>query len=215
MDPIDLDALLDTNIAESEIVSAVTPAEMRIFEKLSTNFHFDERLRSTTIRALYRFKQVYRHYAELWRKTADELTSDQQANAHRIFAQIEHNLDRNARSCFANGNFFGNIRFLLYACNFLEVPDKQKWRYLEWVLSFPVIPERSVKAIFEHELFPNNLPHVFIYRTAGFLRDAVVSKKKYRQICAGYRIFLREHKVTQAHSAWFKKRFAGSAGSRQ
>ena len=212
---MDLDSLLGTNLPEPQIISALTSAEMHLAERLIGDFQLDGQLRSAIIRALYRFKQLYRHYIELDRRYWDELTQAQQVIADQIFRQIDHNLDRNSRSCFANTHFFGRIRFLLHACKGLKIPERQVRRYMDWLLGFPITPENSPRMIFENEFYPANLPHIYMEMLAGMIRNSLTDKKTYRQIYGEYRTFLRERNVRAAHNRWFNGRLTGSYGSRQ
>jgi hypothetical protein len=155
---MDLDIILGTDVPESQIIFALTSVEMRMVEKIVNDFNLCVQQRSEIIYALYRFKQLYSHYLEMWRKCQG--SPEQQVVSNRIFKQIDFNLNRDARSCFSNGNFFGKIRFLLHACQKLAVSELHIRKYLEWLLNFPIVPEQSLKGILKHELYPSNLPHV-------------------------------------------------------
>lgn len=215
MEPEFIDELMGTHLPTEIILEKLLPTEVRLIEKLVRDFHLTPTLRTETIRVLYRFKMLFRHYSVLWHKTKDELTEVQAKDARDIFEQIQINLDRDSRRCWSHNTFFKPVRLMLYACQKLDLPTARKEIYLRWLYNFPVIPEKSIKDVFEHELQPANQPHKYMYMVSGLIRKGLGLSFPRTRITREYYDFLRERNIPRAHNRWFGGRFSGSYGSRQ
>ena len=210
-----LDELVGTHLSTEILVEKLLPVEVRLIDKLVKDFQLTKRLRNETIRALYRFKMLLRHYSILWSQTRNELTVNQQGEGRKIFTQIQINLDRPGRGVWSQTTFFTHVRILLYACKKLGLPLSRMEIYLRWLYNFPVVPEKSIKAVFDHELWPANQPHKYMFMTAGLIRQNLSVNLSRTQITRNFYEFLRERNIPRAHSRWFAKRSPGSYGSRQ
>ncbi|HEY0220870.1 MAG TPA: hypothetical protein VGC58_01470 [Candidatus Paceibacterota bacterium] len=196
----------------SELILSV---ELRLLAKLVRDHSLDEDDRATILKGLEWFKATCRNYVYLWMEGPQDLTSEQIKEANSVFCQMAHNLNRDSRSCFSNGNFFGKVRFLLEACKKLGVDEKRRKTFLKWLLEFPITEEDTLKRLFENELYPSNLPHVYMHMAAGFVRSRLVTRITARQLSGQYRTFQRELYTGREHSRWFSARLPGSYGSRQ
>ncbi len=209
-----LDELLGTGLPEEKLLERLLPAEKAMLERLVESYSLQSH-RLEIIQALYRFKQTLQYYVGLMDAGWTKLNRDDKEKTFKVFSQIQYNLERDSRSCFSNGGFFKPLRFLLHSCSKLGVSTDERKTYIEWVCNFPVIPEDSIQKVFDHEIYPANLPFVYMSRTAGLTRDRLVDGLKYQRICSDYKKFLRELNVGTAHTLWFNRRYAGSYGSRQ
>jgi len=208
-----LSDLLDEGLSFEEVRGRISPAELRIMSKLAHDFSIEptSKLYEETIRALYRFKQVLRHYHTLYLGQSVEIRSQ----LSKVFLNLQF-IDSNSRRCFSNSFFFGPIRFLLRACKLLKVPIRVQERYLELVYEFPVTPFDKFDELVQSEITTCNLPHIYIWRVAGSIRDQLTNKKTPLQIIRGHQRFLREMNVSKAHATWYgKSRLSGSFESRK
>lgn len=205
-----LNELSGIDIPDTKIRHAALDAELRFLERLRTDFELTSDEESAIILGLYRFKVTLKHFYQKWTEGIQELSLEQQKEASGILSQVGYNIDRDSRSCFSASNFFGKLRFLLEACRKLNTPIARRKVYLKLVLHFPITPLRGIRNLFEHELYPANLPHVYMDMAAGMIRRELVMKTKHTDILRKFRTFQWERNKQFAHNTWFKRRLSGS-----
>ena len=210
-----LDSIVGQHLSGEEMLSTFLSAEVRLLNKIVSDFSLNREIRLEIIRALFRFRKLLFYYTIVWSRTERELNPRQRNEAEKAFAQVRRNLQRDSLSCFSHSHFFGYIRFLLHACKELGVSEKRQDRYMQWLLSFPITLEKSMRDVLEHEIAPVNRPHIYMRMVAGMIRNSLTDGKDHKKICGEYRTFLKERHVSKAHTIWFNKRLSGSYGSRQ
>lgn len=213
-----LDKLVGTGVPYETIVRSLDPVEICLLGRVARTFGFDSSDPEyvETVCALYRFKQVLRHYGELYKntprcrfppKTEDELD--------RIFRPILITLSLGTRGCFAEEKFFGPVRFMLHQCKTMNLSRKRRLTYLKWLYSFPIVPAQFLKEIVEHDFRGAVYPHVYMEMVAGLVRAELIRGRSPKEITVIYRKFLRQRSVSQDHARWFSARLPGSFGSKQ
>lgn len=211
-----IDLILGEHLSQEEKESTFLDVERRLLEKLARQFSLSDDERALIVTALYQFRQTCRHYITLWKPRWVRLPQELQEVSWEIFPQMDLNLDRESRSCFSKETFFRPIRFMLQACSKLEVDPKHRRKYLEWLLSFPIVPTSDIGEVLEHKLARSVFPHVYMHMLAGFVRAKLVDERlDHRRLCFRYKKFQKELNVKEAHARWFEARFPGSYGSRQ
>lgn len=214
-----LDQLVGIRLPYERILSSLSGFEIGELNRLSRQFGFDSTSDTykLLVESLYRFKQTLRYYVSLWSdpERSKLLKRGIEHEMILIFNPILHFIDNPSKRCFSHNHFFGKIHFLLHACKKLGVQERQRDAYLKLVCNFPVIPAQSLKEVVENEIYPANLPHVFMGMAAGVIRVELERGRTHRRILGIYRKFLRERHINVAHTVWFKKRLSGSYGSRQ
>lgn len=205
-----LNELSGIDIPDTKIKQIALGAELRFLERLRIDFELTSDEESAILLGLYQFKETLKHFYQKWNEGIQELSSEQQKEASDILSQVGYNIDRDSRSCFSASNFFGKLRFLLEACRKLNTPSTRRKKYLKLVLHFPITPIRDIRNLFEHELYPANLPHVYMDMAAGMIRGELVMKTKHTDILRNFRTFQWERNKRFAHNTWFKRRLAGS-----
>jgi hypothetical protein len=209
-----LDKLVGTGMSHESMIDSFSDFEKCELRRLTRKCGFSDNhptYRGIVV-ALYRFKQVLRHYAWLW---WDLLPLSERQEYTPIFAPVRNHLDDNDRHCFAHNQFFGKINFLLNSCKVGKVSDEHRNAYMKMVCSFPVIPCIMFTEVYTHEIWPANLPHTFMHMVAGLIGAELTRRRSHKRILGIYRTFLRERHISKAHTRWFKTRLAGSYGSRQ
>ena len=211
----ELESLLGTRLSDEELLGRVLPVERTLLKKLTLDFNLTNEERGMTIRTLYWFRQSCSYYIHLWEVGGTFTSLQQVVEMKKIFSPMKYCLEMNSRKCFSKENFFGKIRFLLEACDKLKVSKASRRTYLRWLFAFPITPEYTLARFVEHSLYPNNLPYIYMHQLSGFVRRRLVTGKNPAQIAAEYKTFLRELHISQAEAKWFRKRYAGSYGSKQ
>ena len=203
-----LEGLLDERLTFAEIKSYLLPTELLLMDKMAKQHSIEigGKLYEATLRALYRFKAVLRHYHKLYK----ELSPEYQGEFAHIFEPMAY-LDTDSRRCFSSTCFFSSVRFFLYASKRLRISSSRRQAYLEMVFGFPIAPVEEFWGIVRHELAPCNLPHVFIRRLSGMIRDDLATKRDHAFIVKHHRKFLREMNTVKAHQEWWKHRVFKSA----
>lgn len=210
-----LDKLSGVNVPDTQINQHVLNVEFRLIDRLCDNFNLGDSERRKILLGLYRFRKTLSYFCEQWIRDQASLSPEQQKEASVVFNQVYYNLNRDSRSCFTTSNFFGKIRFLLEACKKLDVPEAHRNKYLELVLHFPISPVKRINEMFTHELYPSNLPHVYMDMAAGMLRGEMVKKTEHIKMLRKFKTFQWERNKPFAHNTWFKSRLAGSVCTRK
>lgn len=205
-----LNELSGINVPDTQINQQILGVEFRLIDRLCDSFNLGDSERRKVVLGLYRFRKTLSYFCEQWSRGQASLSSEQQGEAFLVFTQASYNLDRDSLSCFTTSNFFGKVRFLLEACKKLDIPDVHRNKYLELVLNFPITPIKRIDVLFTHELYPSNLPHVYMDMAAGMLRRELVMKTEHKKILRKFRTFQWERNKSFAHNTWFKSRLAGS-----
>lgn len=210
-----LDELLGTHVLDSELMQYITKAELRYFARLDDKFNLTEEEKNLILRRLYHFKKIIAHFALRWKEGQEFLTPTQKEEWSDIFREMGYHVDHSARNCFSGNTFFKALRLLLHSCKRLGTPVGERTAYIEFVLRFPITPVVSIDKLFSHELFPSNLVYPWMYMAAGkIVKELVVWRYSHKQITGGFNTFQWERNTTLAHTVWFGRRYAGSAGSR-
>lgn len=209
-----LDKLVGTEVSHEAMLSSFSDFEKCELCRLMRRCGFtnnDPTYREIVV-ALYRFKQVLRHYAWLWWELSP---LNQRQEFKPVFDSVRNHLDVNDKSCFAHNQFFGKINFLLHACKTQGVRQEHRDTYLKMVCNFPIIPCVMFAEIHTHEIWPANLPQTFMHMAVGLIAAELKRKRSHKRILGIYKTFLRERHINKAHTEWFETRLAGSYGSRQ